>query len=742
MLIRNSFFLSLVLVVGGSGGWAQSAPPLPLADAPAVRIAEAASAPAATVASSTELPVVRTWVKVDAGADPTPAEHPSPDPQHAIAEDILPSAGTYGDFSRYVQVFPGVVGNGDYSDDLIVRGGNPVENLFLVDGFEVPDINQISIMGTTGGISSMIDTAAIEGLDLYTGGYDASFDERLSSVVDVRTRSATEHQRHGEVEAGYIGAGGLWVAPLGHGGSILGSAHQSFLNLMDRNVGLGGTPIYNNMLWAGHVVASESDEIDFLSLSGFDTIHMEPGGTGHDCINPNQIDMQYTGWRTTNGLRWRHTYNAASFGMLTVSDSEDQQNIHQEDTFWEVVQISGAAARQLPAVPVYAQVSRDGQSLAKFDWVADAGGKWSLIAGTAAQLHHVDYRISQPEGEQSPLSLNPAATDATSFYPNFLSGETGSYAELTWRPVARWNVSGGGRAQTYALGGHWTATPRLNTAVHVTEHTGLHAAFGDYAQMPPTADMTSWPQNHALLPIRVRHVVAGADLYTSSRLHIGLEAYEKRYRDYPVSSQFPGLTLANMVDDLGQQMLWIPLMSSGTGLARGVEMSAAGHIGTRFTTLVNFAYARSEYAGADGILRAGNYDYPLIGNTAGTYRTPKHYEVSWRYTYTSGKPYTPYLLEQSMEQNRPIYDVSQINAVRGPIYSRLDFEADRSFSLGRHRMVAYVGLDNATDHKNFLGYYWLPRIDAYWRCKGNVQNCLTEVDSLSIYPDGGLRYKF
>jgi hypothetical protein len=303
-------------------------------------------------------------------------------------------------------------------------------------------------------------------------------------------------------------------------------------------------------------------------------------------------------------------------------------------------------------------------------------------------------------------------------------------------------MSAGGRMQTFSLGGHQTATPRLNTAIKISQHTGLHAAFGDYAQMPPTVDVVSWPQNHFLDPARVRHLVAGADLYSGPGVHVAIEAYEKNYRDYPVSSQYPSLSLANMVDDLGQQMLWIPLISQGTGVARGVELSATGHIGRRFTSLVNLAYARSEYAGMDRVLRPGNFDYPVVLNTSGTYRTPRRYEFSWRYSYTSGKPYTPFLLQQSMEQNRPIYNLSKINGVRGPVYSRLDYEMDRSFRVGDRRLVAYLGLDNATNHKNFLGYFWMPRIDAYWGCYNNPANCLTEVDSFSIYPDGGLRYTF
>jgi len=71
-------------------------------------------------------------------------------------------------------------------------------------------------------------------------------------------------------------------------------------------------------------------------------------------------------------------------------------------------------------------------------------------------------------------------------------------------------------------------------------------------------------------------------------------------------------------------------------------------------------------------LRPGNFDYRLVGNTIGTFRSGKHYEASWRYQYTTGRPYTPFLLSQTIQQNRPIYDLSQINSMRGPVYSRLD----------------------------------------------------------------------
>jgi hypothetical protein len=80
--------------------------------------------------------------------------------------EILSSAGTYGDFSRYLQVMPGVVWVSDLSNDVLVRGGHPTENLFVVDGIEVPNINHFSLSGSTGGFTSMIDSTAVGSMNM------------------------------------------------------------------------------------------------------------------------------------------------------------------------------------------------------------------------------------------------------------------------------------------------------------------------------------------------------------------------------------------------------------------------------------------------------------------------------------------------------------------------------------------------------------------------------------------------
>jgi hypothetical protein len=681
--------------------------------------------------------IVRSTVQVNA-SDPQSAADVH-QPFRATSQEIQSSAGTYGDLSRYLQQFPGVVFNSDASDDVLVRGGNPIENLYLLDGIEIPNINHIAMGATTGGLVSMIDSAAIDSIDFQTGGYNASYNERLSSVITIHPRELQTQQPCTEADAGFIGAGIIRETPFGDNGALLFSVHRSLLNLFTNNIGLNGVPVYTNMLTHARWEPSSVDFLSVDSLSGVDSINIAPQGL--DGAETNTIHTQYKGWRTTNGISWRHIYSPHSFGTLTLSDSEQEQDIRQEDQLFDDTVPPGYTIKNVPLVPVYSELTHDGITNGRYDGYRSLGSKFTALFGASGHLTRIAYNVAQPQGEQSPLSTDPARSDATTFVPHFWTGDSGYYAQLT-SVLGRWTLSAGGRAQTFAFGGNLTVTPRLSAAYLLSRRTGLHASFGKYAQMPPFLDLTSYPQNRLLKPISARQIIGGVDLYGWRCGSLSIEAYEKRYARYPASLEYPSLSLANMVDTLGQEFIWIPMTSSGNGLTRGIELSGKMHIGTRFFLLGNIAYARALFSGLDGVRRPGNFDYPFVLNASGRYLVTPHYEVSFRYEATSGRPYTPFLLQESAAQNRPICDLTKINAERGPLYSRLDFRASRTFSFGSRRLVVYGGLENAFDRQNFLGIAWLPRYGIAGVCKRNAGKCVSYQNQMGLFPNFGTSYVF
>jgi hypothetical protein len=71
---------------------------------------------------------------------------------------VLTSAGTYSDISPYLQLLPCIVASSDFSNQMLVRSGHPMGNLFLVDDFEVPNINHLANSHTTGGENFSVGT--------------------------------------------------------------------------------------------------------------------------------------------------------------------------------------------------------------------------------------------------------------------------------------------------------------------------------------------------------------------------------------------------------------------------------------------------------------------------------------------------------------------------------------------------------------------------------------------------------
>jgi len=68
------------------------------------------------------------------------------------SEQVFRAAGALQDVSRYVQALPGVViGSDDFRNDMIVRGGIPLENLFIVDNVEIPNMNTFANFVSAGG---------------------------------------------------------------------------------------------------------------------------------------------------------------------------------------------------------------------------------------------------------------------------------------------------------------------------------------------------------------------------------------------------------------------------------------------------------------------------------------------------------------------------------------------------------------------------------------------------------------
>jgi hypothetical protein len=694
-----------------------------------------ASASAGTPSSQTAASFlnVRTSVEVNAREQTSLAGMASS--YHANQAEILSAAGSYGDAERYLQIMPSTVWNSDESNDLMVRGGNPAENLFVIDGIEVPNINHIALEGTTGGFTSMIDTSTIGSVDIKPGVYDAGYSSRLSSLIDIHTLDGKNGARSGEVEVGISGAGGFVDQPTGPQGNLLLAVHHSLLNLFTNDIGLNGVPIYTNGMARLDLSHAQRDHLTVLSLNGADSIDIQPcAGDNLETLN---IDTQYQGIQSNSGLVWQHTHSPTTISTLTGSYSLQSHNIAQQE---QSDQSNHRNCQQMGSTGVYQEETRDGIYNLGYGQQRQIRG-WLLSMGATGRLLNLDDSVTQPTGQQSPYNATPTWTDADSFARRFWSGQTGSYLEANGNLGTRWSASGGLRLETFALVGAQTLDPQVSIAFRINSHQTVHAEFGRSAQLAPTINILSYAQNARLKPILVRQFSVGANLWTTGPSTLSLEAYHKSYSNEPASTEYPSLMLANMVDTLGQQFVWLPMTSVGRGQSEGLEailrLRPTGH----FELMSTASYGRTFYAAADGVLRPGNFDLPVVVNALATLHLPKAIQLSLRNTFASGRPYTPFNCAESIKQDRAIYNLAQINALRGPVYNRFDFQFSRDFHLRRGQIYLQAGLENAFDRQNFLGYAWMDHCASNSGCLKKYGSYV-EVTQMPLFPSFSAKYVF
>ncbi|MDG1913130.1 MAG: TonB-dependent receptor, partial [Crocinitomix sp.] len=110
-------------------------------------------------------------------------------------KDILrvPVTGGVADIAGYFQTVPGVVSTGDQGGQVYVRGGTPIQNKILLDGMTI--YNPFHSIG----FFSVFETDLIRSADIYTGGYNAKYGGRISSIMDITYRDGNSKRFGGKI---------------------------------------------------------------------------------------------------------------------------------------------------------------------------------------------------------------------------------------------------------------------------------------------------------------------------------------------------------------------------------------------------------------------------------------------------------------------------------------------------------------------------------------------------------------
>jgi hypothetical protein len=653
------------------------------------------------------------------------------------AEEVLAGAGALQDVARFVQALPGVViGTDDFRNDLIVRGGSPLENLFIVDNVEIPNINSFATFASAGGTVSMLDAQLIQDVTFLTGGYPAPYGNRASSVLQVTQREGRRERVAGRATVGFAGAGFVAEGPLRAGrGSWIVSARRSFLDLFTDDLGFGGVPVLYT--FNGKVVydVSPRDRVWAVNVSGKDTIRLGLTTDADLTEDISNFDIRYRGNRTATGVNWQRLFGARGVGLFGVTYSRASVNQQAKDLIRDGVPSADVPVDEQIAngTVVFREASVERQVDVKYDLTLKLPGATTLQVGAAVKTFNADYDEESPFGTDSPyfpLDLNPFAirTGMRTTQPGLYAQGTRTFASRLEATVGvRWD------RYNYLTTASPRTSPRLGLRYRLTPTLSLTAAAGRYYQQPFFLFLAAFPQNRTLPPFRADHLVGGLVLGDGSGDRLSLEAYRKTYHDYPVSADIGPLSLANIGDTFALRDILFPMTSDGRGTVRGLEALASRRRlpGRRWSGQANVSWSQARHAGIDGVPRPGSFDTPVVANALGTYTLSPKWDVSFKWTFLKGRPYTPIDVERATVERRAVYDLAQMNTLRLPDYQRLDLRIDRRFVVRGQPVTVFAGAQNILNRKNVASVGWDRRTNSL---KTSLQN--------GLFPILGLDWSF
>jgi len=599
-------------------------------------------------------------------------------------EEIRRAPGSAGDVSRILMTLPSVAKVNDESNSLIVRGGNPFENAFYIDGIEVPNINHFPHQGKTGGPIGMLNVELINDVSFSSGGFSALYGDKLSSIMDISFREGSRKKLEGQLELSFIGFGGLIEGPLpSNRGSFILSHRRSYLNYVVDWFDVGSTvaPSYNNL--QTKLVYEVNPRHKFTLLGIWADDHNSPSrkvALENKMSHFGNQDL----YQGTIGLSWRALLSNRSFSQTSVSYTGMKFDEDWYDLATQDLSIRNRSFEQ--SVNFRSVIS----SQISDNYLVEYGLDGRIITNSYDNYYGETTSFSGDEDSEYVMDKTAKSYNAGLFINN------------TFKLSNRLTANTGLRTDYYAYNETFSLSPRFSASYALDNKTTIRGSIGHYQQQIPLILMSQSESNKELRNPGAMHYIAGVDRLLGEDSKLTLELYEKRYKNFPIDINQPAV----FVIDEDYFKFYESLVDKGVALSRGVEVVFQKKLLDQIYGLAGATYFRSRYRSLDRVWYDRGYDNRFAVSIEGGYK-PNHYrDFSIRWVYAGGVPYTPFDIELSSEYNRPVYDSNRINELRYPDYHSLNIRYDQRVFFKKSTLTFFLSVWNVYDRKNIADYFW------------------------------------
>lgn len=605
--------------------------------------------------------------------------------------ELIPTPDVSGDLASYLTTLPGIVSTGDRGGQLYIRGGEPSQNLVMLDGMML--YQPFHVLGFYSAFPSDI----LSRTDIYAGGYGARYGERISSVIDAWTRTGNKRRFVGAASVSpFIGTFRLEGPIIPNHLSLLVSGRESMIER-------GAQPILNENLpfkfgdyfAKVHANLSSRSRLSIRALSTHDrgTLRGQTDGSPAEEIR----------WdNTAAGLRYLLLPSFLPISAdLRVSHSRHNSELGTIDAPDRTSSISNTS------------ISLDGNFL---------GERTSVEAGLALRFISSQTALG---GLFQNTEFKGVGIDHIAFYvePEYRFGA------LYVRP--------GLRAQWFAIRIDPYLEPRLRLVLDLGRHE-ISGAAGYYVQeiiglsdrRDAASVFTAWtnipkrnPSQPDVLAENIpgaTHAILGYRTNPTDWLEFSVESFHKWLNNLFVAewTAFPRFTTR---------------LQPATGRSFGFDTRLEVRRPPYFYGYINYGFSNTRYQARQASLEL------WYGEETLDFRPPhdrRHqlnallstsfygFELSMRWAFGSGLPFSRALGFDGFVLIDDVVDVTRAPYSRRvlyerpynvvlPTYHRLDVSLDRTFTIGALDLTVLGSVINVYDRRNlfYLDVFTLQRVD-------------------------------
>jgi hypothetical protein len=499
------------------------------------------------------------------------------------ADDLVRTAGSMGEPFRVIESLPGVSQVLWPLSLYAVRGANPGNTGYFLDGMRLPMLFHFALG------PGVVHPYLLEKIDFYPGGYPARYGRFVSGVVAASTATPKPDRMRGSVDVRLFDAGGIVATPI--------------------NEGRGTVAVTGRYSYTALLLSMYSPD---LTLSYWDY-----GARLDHALGPGRLTVFALG---------SHDY----FASEKYSNLRAEIDFHRLDTRWQgrvgpgrlmVRNTLGADRSSMVVDPVVSLPVRiRTKSTAPQTSYLIASEKLDLELGADGELQGLQPRADRADA-------NPELfRDRTALV-------AGAFTTLTWRITPDVIVVPGFRADAFFEGPaeRIEPGPRFGMRFRPFGETWLKAQVGRFSQTASLPVMVPGFESFGLGTIGTQ---------TSKQGSLGVEQPVGDLLQLDVTAFYQRMRLTDLLSLFNYDPTDPRLLELRDGESYGAEFMLRRAQNNRLSGWLSYTLSWSQrLVGPSGARAWSDWDQRHVLNLVSALRLPRGFSVGARFHVNSGRPY-------------------------------------------------------------------------------------------------------